>query len=61
MEWEPIDSVPPDIDEVLGWCLVPSGDQPRIVVRIGHGWWAYGCQQNVTHYLPGILRPSNDL
>ena len=56
--WRPIETAPKEVKAVIGWCIVPSGDCPRIVTRRRSLWWAYGCPQLVTYYLPGgILRP----
>jgi hypothetical protein len=61
--WQPIETAPRDGSRFLGWCAVPIGEEPRIVTWTRGAFYAYGVQQNVTHWqpLPGspISRPQH--
>jgi hypothetical protein len=55
--WQPIETAPRDGNRFLGWCVFPAGAEPRFVVWTMGGFYAYGCQQDVTHWLPGVDTP----
>jgi hypothetical protein len=56
-EWMPIETLPADVRRFLGWCVFPAGAEARMIDgrrdEIGNGaFYAYGCRQDVTHWMP---------
>lgn len=58
-DWRPIETAPKEpYTKVLGWCLVPVGDEVRLIQRNHAGTWtAYGATQRPTHWQPLPAQP----
>lgn len=60
-EWQPIGTAPKD-QRILAWCVFGGGAEARVckwmpwMLAYGDGeggqWYAHGCGQSVTHWMP---------
>jgi len=53
--WRPVETAPKDA-RILAWCIFPAGGEVRFVTwrsdYYNGAWMAYGCPQEVTHWMP---------
>lgn len=68
-EWKPIDTAPKARGtRIIGWCKFPAGQEVRIIENSPAYmsdpeavlWEAYGCPQDVTHWMPLPDAPHED-